>query len=63
MIDDLIESPLVRKFVPPVAALLFVVLFVSLALWQLDRAAEKKALLDLFEGDAPYARVNDFASL
>ena len=63
MIEDLIETPLFRKFVPPVAGLLFIVLFVSLALWQLDRAGEKNALLELFGTDAPYGRVNDFESL
>jgi len=63
VIEDLIETPLFRKFVPPVAGLLFIVLFVSLALWQLDRAGEKNALLELFDTAAPYGRVNDFESL
>lgn len=63
MIEDLIETPLVRKYVPPIAGLLLIALFVSLALWQLDRAAQKEALLALFENDAPYSRVSDFSSL
>lgn len=63
MIEDLIETPLFRKYAPPVAGLIFIALFVSLALWQLDRAAEKEALLDLFEGAGPYIQVEDFESL
>ena len=63
MIEDLIENPLFRKYVPPVAGFIFIALFVSLAMWQLDRAAEKVALLELFEGDAPYSRVSNFESL
>lgn len=63
MIEDLIETPLFRKYAPPVAGLIFIAVFVSLAFWQLDRAAEKSALLELFESDAPYSRVNNFATL
>jgi len=63
VIEDLIKMPLFQKFFPPLAGLIFIALFVSLALWQLDRAAEKEALLDLFQGDAPYSRVSDFSSL
>lgn len=62
MIEDLIEMPLFRKYAPPVAGLIFIALFVSLARWQLDRAAEKTALLELFDSDAPYSRVSDYAS-
>ena len=63
MIEDLIENPLFRKYVPLLAGLIFIAVFVSLALWQLDRVAEKVALLELFEVDTPYSRVSDFASL
>lgn len=63
MIEDLIKTPQFRKYFPPAAGLIFVGIFVSLAFWQLDRAAEKKALLDLFEGDAAYSRVNDYEAL
>ena len=63
MIEDLIEKPWFRKYAPPVAGVVFVAVFVSLALWQLDRAAEKVALLELFENDAPYSRVSDFGAL
>jgi surfeit locus 1 family protein len=63
VIEDLIEAPLFRKYVPPVAGLIFIAIFLSLALWQLDRAAEKNALLELFESDAPYLRVSNFDSL
>lgn len=63
MIEDLIKTQQFRRFFPPVAGLIFVALFVSLGLWQLDRAGEKKALVALFEGEAPYARVRDYAAL
>ncbi len=63
MIEDLIKTPQFRRFFPPVAGLVFVAVFVSLGLWQLDRAGEKKALLALFEDEAPYTRVRDYAAL
>jgi surfeit locus 1 family protein len=63
VIEDLIETPLFRKYAPPVAGLIFIAVFVSLALWQLDRAAEKTALLELFDSDAPYSSVSDYNSL
>ncbi len=63
MIEDLIKTPQFRRFFPPAAGLVFVGIFVSLAFWQLDRAGEKKALLDRFEGDAPYARVSNYEAL
>ncbi len=38
-------------------------MFVSLGLWQLDRAAEKKSLLSRFDGEDTYTQVSDYASL
>ncbi len=52
-----------RSVFPPIAGTIFVAVFASLGLWQLDRAAEKNALLGMFEGETPYARVSDFTSL
>ena len=52
-----------QKVFPPIAGAIFVAVFASLGLWQLDRAAEKNMLLEMFEGEMPYARVNDFTSL
>jgi len=63
VIEDLIETPLFRKYAPPVAGLIFIVVFGSLAMWQLDRAAEKTALLELFENDRPFSRVSNFDSV
>lgn len=40
---------LAYRWLPPVAAVFLIVLFVSLASWQLDRAAEKEALASLFD--------------
>ncbi|MDZ7645308.1 MAG: SURF1 family protein [Woeseiaceae bacterium] len=41
-------------WLPPLAGVAFIVLFVSLASWQLDRAAEKEATAALFDPDAPH---------
>jgi surfeit locus 1 family protein len=43
-----------RSLVPPLAAVVLVVLFAGLGLWQLDRADEKAALRELFESGAGY---------
>lgn len=43
-----------RRIVPPVAGVVLLVTFVLLGLWQLDRAAQKEALDDLFEGNTPH---------
>lgn len=56
-IDDLIDSEGFRRFFLPLASLALIALFVSLGLWQLDRAAEKRALQALFRDDAPIVAV------
>jgi len=63
VIENLIEKPLVRKYAPPVAGFILIALFVSLAFWQMDRATEKRALLDSFDNNAPYATAVNFESL
>jgi len=55
MLDDLINDPRFRRLFPPVAALLMTVLFVSLGLWQIDRAGQKNRTRALFASEAPYA--------
>lgn len=57
MIEEFIRNEHFRRIFPPLAALGLIALFVSLGLWQLDRAAEKNRLQALFENDAPYARL------
>ena len=57
MIEELIRNEHFRRIFPPLAALGLGALFVSLGLWQLDRAAEKNRLQALFESDAPYTRL------
>jgi surfeit locus 1 family protein len=61
--EDLIETPLVRKLIPVVAGLALIALFVLLALWQLNRASEKMALLELFDQNAAFAETVKFDSL
>lgn len=55
--DDIIESEQFRRYFLPLAALALIALFLSLGVWQLGRAAEKKAVRTLFENDAPYTAV------
>ena len=54
MNDALVSEALLRRIVPPIAAVVLLVAFVSLGLWQLDRAAQKEALQALFEDSAPH---------
>lgn len=50
----------VTAWLPPLAGIVLIVLFASLAKWQLDRAAEKEALAALFEaGATPVALENE----
>lgn len=51
-----------KRWVPPAAAVVLVVAFARLGFWQLDRAAEKEALADLFAAErqaAPLAELED----
>ncbi len=57
MIEALITNERFRRIFAPVAAVGLIVLFVSLGLWQLDRAAEKISLQSLFDADGPYTRL------
>lgn len=63
MIEQLINTPIFRRYFPPFAGVVLCALFVSLGFWQLDRAAEKQSLLAKFQGDGNYVRVNDYTSL
>lgn len=53
-LDELIESEQFRRFFLPLATLFLSGLFLSLGLWQLDRAAEKNRLQEMFDSDAAY---------
>lgn len=63
MIEYLLKQPMFRRYFPPAAGIIFAALFVSLGTWQLDRAAEKKALLSKFEVEGRFNQVSDFSSL
>ena len=63
MLDDIINDPRFKRLFPPVAAVVFVAIFASLGLWQLDRAAEKGRLRALFAADAPYASLAEAGAL
>ena len=51
------------KAVPPVAAVLFTALFVSLAFWQLDRAGQKEELLSLYSNETPFLSPTDLTPI
>lgn len=59
MIDSIFKNASFRRFVPPLAALILIVLFSWLGFWQLDRAQQKNELVALFEDDAPYSRLHN----
>jgi len=63
MLDELIDNPRFRRIFPPVAGVVFISVFVSLGLWQLDRAAEKNAVRALFASDAPHAILGDASEI
>jgi surfeit locus 1 family protein len=58
MIESLIENEQFRRIFPPVAAVGMIALFVSLGAWQLDRAAGKNRVQQLFEDGTPYSRLS-----
>lgn len=59
MIDKLIQNETFRRLTPPVAAVLLILAFVSLGMWQLDRAGEKRAVGELFESTAAHVPLDD----
>ena len=63
MIEDLLKNELFLKYFPPLAGLFFLCVFVSLGLWQLDRAHEKDALLAQFDNDSAYVAPANFDAL
>ena len=48
MIEDILKNKSFRRFFPPVVGIVLFGLFVALGMWQLDRAAQKKASLEQF---------------
>lgn len=59
MIDNILKSEPLRRYVPPVAGLVFILLFSWAGVWQLDRAQQKNELVALFEDNAPYSRLHN----
>lgn len=59
MISNILKSEAVRRYVPPLAGLVFIILFSWAGFWQLDRAQQKNELVALFEDDAPYSRLHN----
>lgn len=59
MTDSILKIEPLRRLIPPLAGLVFIVLFVWLGFWQLDRAQQKNELVALFEDDAPYSRLHN----
>jgi surfeit locus 1 family protein len=64
VIDRARRNELLQRIIPPVAAIVLIVLFATLGNWQLNRAAEKVALAAQFADPAPYtplAQIDDAA--
>ena len=59
MINNILKIEPLRRYVPPLAGLVFIVLFSWAGFWQLDRAQQKNELVALFEDDAPYSRLHN----
>jgi surfeit locus 1 family protein len=57
MSEDLLDNEHFRRLFPPFAALGLIALFITLGLWQLDRAADKNRVQALFESDAPFTQL------
>jgi surfeit locus 1 family protein len=57
MFEELLDNQHFRRIFPPLAAMAMITLFVSLGLWQLDRAAGKNRVQALFENDAPFTQL------
>ncbi len=54
MIEATLKNKQFRRIVPPLAGVMLIGLFVSLGLWQLDRAQQKKELLTQFAESGAY---------
>lgn len=63
MIDDLLKNETFLRWFPLVAGLVFIALFLSLGRWQLSRAAEKEALLEVFKADEGFVEPADWSAL
>ena len=63
VIDHLLKNELFLRWFPIVAGVIFVSLFTSLGLWQLDRASEKVEMRALFETDKDFVEPSDYTAL
>jgi surfeit locus 1 family protein len=61
MLDALIDDPRFKRLFVPVASGGFIILFLSLGSWQLDRAAEKNRTLAFFDRDAAVSQLAEVA--
>lgn len=58
MKESILVNKWFRRYFPPFAAVVFIGIFVLLAFWQLDRAAQKETLLAQFADDADFMPLN-----
>jgi surfeit locus 1 family protein len=63
VIDDLLKNETFLRWFPLFAGLVFIALFLSLGKWQLNRAAEKEALLEVFKTDEGFVEPTDWTVL
>jgi len=55
-------SRLVQRILPPLAGIGLAIAFASLGYWQVQRAAEKRDVELLFEGNAPYTQLSNLSA-
>jgi surfeit locus 1 family protein len=58
VIEDILRNKQFRRFFPPFAGVFFIGIFVSLGLWQLDRAQQKTTSLAQFAENAMHMPLN-----
>ena len=60
IVEKLFQNPVFIKYFPYFAGLFFLVLFLSLGIWQLERAQEKTSLFNKFDDTAPYKEMMEY---
>lgn len=63
MIEGLLKNETFLRWFPLAAAIVFIALFISLGMWQLDRARQKEDLIAQFGSDAGYVEPSDWSAL
>ena len=63
VIDALLKNEVFLRWFPLGAGVVFIAVFISLGMWQLDRAREKEDLIAQFGSDAGFVEPHDWSAL